>query len=442
MDKNLYKIMEEIMAQKSSNKTIDVKYLGTIFMEEESPNGTVKVTRDIIAMIDIEEDGTPFIKYYDENQALIAVRGTDGELYPSEEFRFDDLAFLSEIDSTLEQEGISFKDLDEKLEKLSKHLGIDKSDILSMSETELDTVITNEEEGKLSIFDDENSNLTQEEKSRNNSNALENIDSKQEIELDNKVDNKYNLAQILNVPTGSKLVIVDSNKIQNNEVSTRFSCIIKTPSGELLPADMLNQVGGKNSDKNVREVDRQGKVQKQNIQSSFAIDSSLTDNAVITIRRGTMGTTKVAYGITDPTSHRDVFAQDLETSETYPVSAKVRSEFSHSHGVYNATDKIDEIEKHEAHGERVLSLQEADGRPETGHIHGEEAAELILADDDFVRTTNDLYSTKDVSERFESIMEKHPNLNRDELIELTKEELVLDAEHMHSHELRSLDSNC
>lgn len=36
MDKDLYKIMEELMAQKSSNKTVDVKYLGTISMGEES----------------------------------------------------------------------------------------------------------------------------------------------------------------------------------------------------------------------------------------------------------------------------------------------------------------------------------------------------------------------------------------------------------------------
>lgn len=410
--------------------------------EKKVKLGNVQVTRDIIALIDIEEDGTPFIKYYDENQTLIAVRGTDGELYPSKEFMFDDLAFLSEMDENLEQEGVSFKDLDEKLEKLAKHLGVDKSDILSMSEAELDTIVANKEDDELSVFDDENSNLTQEEKRQKNSNVLENINGKQEIDLDNKVDNKYTLAQILDVPAGLKLVIVDSNRIQNNDVSTRFSCVIKTPNNELLPADMLNQVGGKNSDKNVREVNRQGKVEKQNIQSSFAIDSPLADNAVITIRRGAMGTTKVAYGLTDPTSHRDVFAQDLETSETYPVSARVRGEFSHAHGVYNVTEKMDEIEKHEAHGERVLSLEEADGRPETGHIHGEEAAEIILADDDFVRTTDDLYSSKDVAERFESVMEKNPNLNRDELIELTKEELVLDAEHMHGHELRPLDSHC
>lgn len=390
-------------------------------------------------MIDIEDDGTPFIKYYDENQTLIAVRGTDGELYPSQEFMFDDLAFLSEMDESLEQEGVSFKDLDEKLEKLAKHLGIDKSDILSMSETDLDTVIADKEDS-LFISGEEDSNLSQDEKRQKNDAVLENIRGKQEIELDNKVDNKYTLAQILNVPSGSTLIVANSNEIQGNNASTRFSCVIKTPDGELLPADMLNQVGGTHSDKNVHEVNRQGKVVKQNVLSSFEIDSPVMENAVITIRRGQMGTTKVAYGLTDPTSHRDVFAQDLETSETYPVSARVRNEFSHAHGVYNVTDKMDEIEKHIAHGERELSLAEADGRPETGHIHGEEAAEIILADDDFVKNTDDLYSSKDVAERYESIMEKHPDLDRDELIDLTKEELELDAEHMHGHELRSLNS--
>ena len=77
-----------------------------------------------------------------------------------------------------------------------------------------------------------------------------------------------------------------------------------------------------------------------------------------------------------------------------------------------------------------MSLAEADGRPETGHIHGEEAAEIILADDEFVNNTNDIYSAKDIAERFESIREKNHGLDRNELIEATKRDLEEDAEHM------------
>lgn len=436
MDKDLYKIMAELSAQKSNDNTIDVKYMGTVSISETGKAGQVQASKDIIAMIDIEPDGAAFIKYFDENQSLIAVRGSDGELMPSAAYRYEDLSFLSEIDQTVEEQGISFKEVNENLERVSRALGIDKSDIISMSEAELNAVI--EEKGDYGlILDNKNQDLTQSDKLEHNNAVLDSVQGKQEVDLDNKVDNKYTLAQILNVPAGSKLVIVDSDKIQGNDITTRFSCVIRTPDEEIIPADMLEQVGGKSSDKNAHEVDRTGKVEKQNVQSSFKINSSYIDNAVITVRKGSMGTTKVAYGLTDPTSHRDVFSQDLETNETYPVSAKVRDEFSQKHGIYNVSEKMDEIENHVSHGERKLSLEEVAGRSNTGHIHGEEAAKIILADDDFVQKTNDIFSSNEIANRFESMREKYPNLDRNELIEITKQDLEYDAEYMPTHERNS-----
>lgn len=41
MDKDLYKIMEELKCQKSSNKTIDIKYMGSISIQE---NGKVRTS--------------------------------------------------------------------------------------------------------------------------------------------------------------------------------------------------------------------------------------------------------------------------------------------------------------------------------------------------------------------------------------------------------------
>ena len=433
MDKDLYRIMEELSAQRSSSKNIDVKYMGTVSISKSDKSGQFQVSKDILALIDIEPDGTMFIKYFDENQSLIAVRGSDGELIPSATYMHEDLDFLSEIDQTVEEEGISFKELSENLEKVSRAIGIDKNSILSMSETELNAVIGEKGDQELAL-DSKSNILTQNGDLKHTNDVLDNIQGIQEIDLDNNVDNKYTLAQILDVPAGSKLLIVSSDKIQGNDITTRFTCAIRTPDGETKPADMLEQVGGKSSDKNVHEVDRTGKIEKQNIQSSFKINSSAVNNAVITVRNGSMGTTKVAYGLTDPTSHRDVFAQDLETNETYPVSARVRDEFSQRHGEYNVSEKMDEIEGHEIHGERMLSLDEADGRSDTSHIHGEEAAKIILADEEFVKNTNDLFSSNEIASRFESMRKKNPNLDRNKLIEITKKDLEYDAEYISSHE--------
>ena len=43
------------------------------------------------------------------------------------------------------------------------------------------------------------------EKKKQNEATLSNIDVKQEINLDNKVDNRHTLAEILDVPAGSNL---------------------------------------------------------------------------------------------------------------------------------------------------------------------------------------------------------------------------------------------
>lgn len=431
MEQNLYKIMQKLKKQKGQDNT-DVRFLGTIILDKETPSGNIQIAKDIIAMIDVEQDGSTLVKYYDENQNLLAVRGADGELYPSQEFMYDDLGFLSEIDSLSKEQGISFDEIDAELERIAKYLGIDKEKILSMTEVDLDTALENKDNPELDLSSDTQS-LDEEEKKRQNEIAFEKIQAKQEINLDNKVDNKHTLAQILGVPAGSKLWVVYSNQIKDNENSTLYSCVIKTPNGELQPADMLSQVGGKSSNKNVYETDRKGNVERQNVKSSFAIDSPVIDNALITIRNERPP--KVGYALTDPTSHKDVFSQELETRQTYPVTSRVRDEFSTKHGVRNATKKIDEAEYHIKHGERKMSLEEADGRADTGHIHGEEAAEIILADDEFVNNTNDQYTAKDIAERFENMMEKNPNMDRNELIEATKNDLEADAEHMHSHEL-------
>lgn len=282
---------------------------------------------------------------------------------------------------------------------------------------------------------DDNDTSRHEEKAKQNENALDNLSAKQEIDLSKKINNRTTLAEVLGVPADSKLVVVDSTKIENNENTTRFSCVIKTPNGEVQSADMLEQVGGKDSDKNVYETNRDGsRVQKQNVQSSFRVDSPLIKNGILTIRIGQMGTVEVGYGEMDRTSHNDAFTQRLETRERYPVTKRVRDEFNQNKGLDNIPKKMDEIKEHEEHGCNNMTLDEADGNPHTGHMHGlsENAAEIILADERVGRIIDDVYTPNEVAERFEHMQEKYPDKDFDELVEVTKEELADEAAHMHS----------
>ena len=252
MDKNLYDIMQKLIEEKGSENTQDAIYLGTILTKETSLTGDVQIAKDIIAMIDMTPDGNIIIKYYDENQNFIAGRGLDGELFPSESYKNDNLAFLSEIDSLDIEQGISLTHLDNELEEIAKVLGISKVDILSMSKTELEQIVERNEDGTIDLNEDNVlPGLDEKDKTAQNEEALNNIHSKQEIDLNKKIDDKLTLAEVLDVPAGSKLIVVFSDNIKNNENTTRFSCIIQNPDGSLNKANMLNQVGGKDSDKNI-----------------------------------------------------------------------------------------------------------------------------------------------------------------------------------------------
>ena len=104
---------------------------------------------------------------------------------------------------------------------------------------------------------------------------------------------------------------------------------------------MLEQVGGKDSDKNIYETNRDGsKVEKQNVLSSYAIKSPIVKNTILTARIGQMGYTEIGYGQMDKTNHRDALTQNLETERTRYTTYEVRKEFSQKNGVDNISDDI------------------------------------------------------------------------------------------------------
>lgn len=328
--------------------------------------GNVTITKDVIALTDTLPDGTEITKFFDENQNFLGARGDDGRILPALELK-DNIGFLSELDTVSKNNGVSLEDLEEldkKLEKVARVLGVSKSDIRQMSIEDLDCIIENKGDAGISL---DNEDMTSEKKEQNEK-ALEGLGNvaKQEIDLDKKIDTKHTLAEILGVQAGSKLIVVNSDMIKDNENTTRFSCLIEGPDGELSPADMLKQTGGKYSDKKVHEVNNDGSsVNEVNVQSSYAVDSEIVENGILNVRFDTMGEIAVDFGQTDRTSHRDAFTQRLETDRTYPIRRNVQREFDEKNGLDNIPKKMDEIEKHKEHGCDKLTLKESDGDPMT-----------------------------------------------------------------------------
>lgn len=438
MEQTLYEHMQNLLREKGSENATDVKYLGVISMEQSTDYGPVTISKDVFAVLDIGPDGSPIIKYYDEKNVLLGGRDANDKFYPSPRYANENIGFLHEIDNIDETKEISLKELDYELEEISKMLGLSKEEVLSMSKVELDSysILKDNISFKPAAAQDKDSGANSNayevyDEEEQNNDFLDQVQAKQEINLDNKIDDRYTLADILGVPSGSELIVVHSDIIQDNVNSTHFSCIIRLPDGSLKQADMLNQVGGKDSDKNVYETNRDGsEVEKKSVKSSFAIDTPLSQNGIITIKQGSLGTIEVGYGQMDQTSHKDAFTQKLETREMYPVTRKVREEFNRDKGEDNIPEKMDEIKKHENNGCSKMTLEEADGDPYTGHGHSEDAAEIILSDTECGDKIDSVYTKEEIMSRFETIKSKNPDKPFETLVEMTKEELDYEADFM------------
>ncbi len=423
MDKELYKMMHEIIEEKKTDFTKDINFIGSITSDEESKTGSVKITTDIFMMIDEMPDGTIIQKFYDDNKNFIGGSDRNGKIYPSPDYAQDDLSFLAQIEELSKGPNISLNEFDEKLDTISKKLGISKNEIIEMSDVDLDQKVNDLEENseKLTLDDDEKEEeSTPEEINSRNEEALQNVPSKQEINLNQKIDDRHSLGEVLGVPAGSTLISVFSDSIANNKNSTRFSAIIKYPDGSLHTPENLVQEGGTSSDKTFYETNRDGsEVNKLNVQSSYSIKSPIVENAMLSFRYGSMGYIEVSYGIKDRTSNKEVFSQSLETERSYYTTYKVRDEFNQNKGMDNISENIDEIHSHEEHGCTDISLDEADGRKDTGHSHEDAVVELIMTDKDKGKMIRDNFDDETVAIRYEQIAKANKGRSTNEIIKMT-----------------------
>jgi len=443
MEKDLYRIMQGILKEKGTKSTKDIRYMGTITQIEKVGDVDTKTVKDIFMIIEELEDGTTIQKFYDENGNFVGGRNKEGKLLPAQNLIEKDVDYLDQIEDLEEKPGISLSEIEGKLEKIAKKLGIKKEDIIAMSEVSLEQKIDEnkkekEEDKKLTLEDDTEKKETEEkdekEKTEQNKRILEKMNAKQEIDLDKKIDDRHTLGDVLGVRNGAKLIAVYSNAIENNSNTTRFSFVIQNADGSLENADMLNQVGGKDSDKNIYEVNRDGsQVTNKSVQTSYQIKSPIARNGVITARVGQMGYIEVGYGEIDPTSHRDALTQELETDHTYYTTYQVREEFSHKNGTNNIRDDIDEIKEHEEHGCENITLEEADGDKTTGHKHlddEEYMASVIEQIKQYDENIEEIFTDAEIKEYLEKEKQNNPEISLDEVIQKSKHDLSEDASHM------------
>ena len=445
MDKDLYRIMKEIEEKENQNaqeykkfKVQDVEYIGVVELTEEINGVETKIQKDVYRVIEEMEDGSIVENYYDENKEFIAGRDKNGRMCLNSQELYKDTNIMQQIENLREQPGVTLSQIEENVEKIAKHLGMKKEQVLAMSEVDLEQEVENKgeeekEDEKIVLEDDmEGQEQSKEEQREQNEETLNNISAKQEIDLNKRVDDLHTLGDILGVNSGAKLIVVYSEAIEDNENTTKFSFIIKNPDGSLENADMLNQVGGKQSDKNVYEVNRDGSnVEKKSVQSSYAINSPIVKNGLITARIGQMGYVEVGYGQIDKTSNKDAMTHELETNQTRYVKRDVQREFSERKGTDNIKENIKEIKEHEKHDCDEVTLREADGNEDTGHKHFEdsqmaEAVEKIKQEHPDVERA---FTDEEIQERIEHLQENNEELQKDfeKAVMVAGEDLETDA---------------
>lgn len=140
-------------------------------------------------------------------------------------------------------------------------------------------------------------------------------------------------------------------------------------------------------------------------------------------------TLSFGYGQVDRSSNKDAFSQELETTQIYHTTSRVRNEFSKSEGADNIPENLDEIRRHEKYGCNDLSLDEADGDFSTGHNH-EKAIDTIKAFDSDIA---DVFSDREIEERLQKISSDFPDDSFEEIISRAAKDLSADASHMRNH---------
>lgn len=192
---------------------------------------------------------------------------------------------------------------------------------------------------------------------------------------------------------------------------------------------MLHQIGGKDSDLNIYESSKEGDITQKDVKSSYSINSHVVEHGIITINHGDMGAIEIAYGEQDKTSHKDALTQRLETKTLYQSNSEVRDGFSAKNGTDNIPRKMDTLHDLDENGHKKTSMSEIGNIP----IDANDAAELILQNEQYGRSIENIFTKKEIAERFIDVCSRHHGSDTNVLIEITTEELVTDASYYRNH---------
>ena len=337
--------------------------------------GQIRDDNNVLAIFVGRIDGDS-IGFYDSNGNLVAEWNPPIPLEAAKEYRDKSPNFLTQIDSLWQdilKNGTPIEKLSREIEAVADALGLNVEDILSISLFKVSQQIASRKQ-KSTI-----STKKEKETSQNSNILTDTAHTRSEIALNKLVDDKYTLGDILGVDDpNATLICVDSIDIKNADKSnSQFSFLIKYSDGRIQNTPMLSQEDGTSPDRDIYSANKDGSsVDKVDVRSMYRINSPFGKNCIISASYDSYGMVNLQFGKRDITE-QDFMAIPLEnqklqnTQHTNYVTKEVQSLLDPDRGTSQTHNSTKEISSHMDNGCENLTLDEADGKENTGHQHKE-----------------------------------------------------------------------
>lgn len=388
--------------------------------------GSIKDKNNSIVNIFVNYEDKNFIKFYDENNNLIAIIKPPYDLIISEEYREKAPEYLKQIDSLwndIARNAMSIDNTFNEREKFSKALGIDNKKIISTNSIGLSQKLDKKPQNKIVLDDNENK--------EQNKSVLDSISYREETKMNKLVNDRYTLGEILGIDDpNATLICVHSSDISGERSDSQFSFLIKYQDGRVEEANMLTQEDGIHPSREIYASDRDGSsINKVDAVSMYRIKTPNGKDSMLCVSYGQTGTLNFHYGKVDRTDVNKFFAIPLETNTSRYITKDVQDIFDPERGEWQTSKSIEEVEKHKEHGCNDLTLDEADGNENTGHdhnIHFTLIASKILNENPELE---DYYSLEGLTTQLQEYIEHHNDIPLEQAIEDFTKDTLEDCYH-------------
>lgn len=415
-EKRDLEILDNQFEKGNQGKVLNVIYIGEVEINGE-PKKIFKLSEERAIN---EKEVTIIEKYYTEDNEIIAGNNLSDEykqILLSDKYKENNelLEQLQEIenDDILDLNQIEI----ERLEKIATALGLSKEEIEKLSEIKDD----NEEKEIDEIQEDKD------ERTEFTKTEVNKITSKTEINSNQKVTDKDTIGSLLNVQGKgyTKIAVVYSDKLPDNNNTTRFTFVGINADGSAEKIDTLDQRYGKNPNKEVQEINRDGsKIEEEQVNSIFQIKGR--DEEQIAVDIGSMGTIEIEYIRTPREDNEEAISIPIETNAIRPTTREVR-ELMNPNRNPRVKEETDRIREHKEMGCEDVGVKDIDDNPNNDtHQHmtsiDDCAQEIINSSEEI----DAVFTQNEVKERIEKFEKESESI--EEAMEKAKNDLELDAQ--------------